>query len=112
MSVNVFLPLFLKPGDELEEGADITADELRELATDLDDRLQSTASILHKLRRDGWTAQTSLYAVSCAHEDVCTVDEAEARLRQLGIDPGDLTIDECDDEEDCVPEYILQEDEP
>src|SRR5208337_3168620 len=106
MSVSVFLPLFLKPGDELEEGADVTEVELQELALDLHDRVQTTASILSKLRRDGWTAQTSLYTVDCAHVDVSTAQQAEHRLRQLGIDPADLTIDECDDEEDCVPEYI------
>jgi hypothetical protein len=103
MAVNVCLPLFGNAGHELEEGARVTGQQLRTLADDLQERLRKAADTLDKLVGAGWTAQTALYDVLLRNDQVQTRAEAEQRLRELGIDPGELMIFEEMEEEE--PDY-------
>jgi hypothetical protein len=102
MGVTVCLPLFGEPGRELEEGSDLKGRRLRELATNLHERLDKAAADLDTLAAAGWTAQVALFDAILYHPQIATRADAEERLRALGVDPELLIIieDVEDDEED------------
>jgi hypothetical protein len=100
MSVTISLFLYSKPGQELEEGGDVTAAQLRALGQDLHSRLQSAANILDKLSGAGWEAEMGLYDVFLSHPYLNTAAAVEEKLQDLGIDPESVIIDEWPDEED------------
>ena len=103
MGVTVCLPLFGNPGHELEEGAPVRGDHLRNLAAELQERLQKAAERLDKLADAGWRTQAAMYEVILHHAAVQTREEASRRLQDLGIDPEELMIveDVEDDEDDA-----------
>jgi len=100
MGVTVCLPLFGNPGQELEEGTVVTGQHLRNVAAELQDRLQKAAEALDKLRAAGWSAQMAMFDVILLHREVQTRDEATRRLQALGIDPEELMIVEDVEEEE------------
>ena len=101
MGVTVCLPLFGNPGHELEEGAPIKGDHLRNLAVELQERLQQAAERLDKLTGAGWRTQAAMYEVILHHAAVATREEAARRLQDLGIDPEELMIvEDVEEEED------------
>jgi hypothetical protein len=102
MAVNVCLPLFGTPGRELEEGAAVRGQQLRELGDALRDRLHEAAAMLDKLAAAGWTTQLAMYEVFLLHDAVQTREEAVRRLRELEIDPEQLMIIEEVDEDDLA----------
>jgi hypothetical protein len=99
MAVTIMMYLFGKPGQELEEGAEVTPPQLRDLGRDLRARLEEAADIVEKLTGAGWDAQMTLYDVILSHPYVDTQAQAEEKLRDLGIDPERVLIDEWEDEE-------------
>ncbi|MCI0465135.1 MAG: hypothetical protein L0Z62_50075 [Gemmataceae bacterium] len=107
MSVLVSLWMFGKPGMELREGEDITADEIRALQQELFERLGRAAEIVEQMTAAGWDAQMSLYDVMLSHPYVRTEADARTRLDDLGIDPEEVHIDEFEDEEDFEDEEGL-----
>jgi hypothetical protein len=107
MSVFVSIWLFGKPGHELNEGESVTAEELRELAQELHDRLKESADIVEKLTRAGWDAHMALYDIHFSHPYLTTKTAAEEQFLSLGINLDRLCIDEWEDEED---EFIEEED--
>jgi hypothetical protein len=102
MAVNVCLPLFGNPGRELEEGAAIKGQQLRELGDTLRDRLHQAAATLDKLTAAGWTTQLAMYEVFLLHGAVQTRDAAIQRLRELEIDPEQFMIIEEVEEDDLA----------
>jgi hypothetical protein len=96
----VCLPLFGNPGRELEEGAAVRGKDLRTLAADLNERLLKAADDLDKLLADGWSAEVAMYEALLTHSAVATREDAERRVRALGIDPNGLMIVEEIDEDD------------
>ncbi len=100
MGVTVCMPLFGHPGRELDEGAAIKSKELRTLADALGERLRLCADMLYKLAADGWGNQVAMFDLILTHGHVATREEAEGRLRALGIDPELMLIVEDVDEDD------------
>ena len=100
MAVSLVLYLFGKPGVELNEGGAVTAQELRDLGQNLNERMREAADILEKLGGAGWEAQMALYDVHFYHPYIETATHAEEQLLSLGIDPERLAIDEWEDGED------------
>jgi hypothetical protein len=101
MAVNVCLPLFGNPGQELEEGRAVQPKQLRELAASLQERLQHAADALEKLQAAGWTTQLAMYEVILLHREVHTREEAARRLQELGIDPqGLMIVEEVEEDEE------------
>ena len=111
MGVTLMLFLFGKPGQELDEGEEVTAAQLRALGQSLQERLQETADIVEKLTGRGWEAQMALYDVFLSHPYIDTAAQAEAQLQDLGIDPERLIIDEWEDEEEGDWDEELEEEE-
>jgi len=102
MGVTVSLPLFGNPGRELEEGDPVRGRQLRDLARDLQERLDRAADLVDQLVLDGWTTAAAQFDVLLLHRDVQTQDQAVKRLRALGIDPEALMI--VEDVEDDAEE--------
>lgn len=100
MSVTLTMHLFGKPGWELNEGEQVTPQQLRALAEDLHGRLTEAADALEKLTAAGWDAQMTLYDVFLSHPYISTAAQAEEKLLDLGIDPKLVAIDELEDEEE------------
>ncbi len=100
MAVIISLPLFGPLGHELEEGSAVQGRQLRDLGTDLQDRLQRAAETLDRLAAEGWSARVALYDVLLARQGVETRDEATRQLTALGVNPEDLVIVEEIEEED------------
>jgi hypothetical protein len=97
MSVMVCLPLFGDPAHELE--GRVHSRDLRTLADSLRERLQHAADTLDKLTEAGWWAQVGAFDLMLSHPKVQTREQAEARLRSIGIDPMQLLIvEEIEDE--------------
>jgi hypothetical protein len=103
MSVTVSLFLFGKPGQELDEGDEVTPAQLRRLAADLHDRLSWAAETVEKMTGAGWEAEMSLYDIFLHHPYLTTQAAVEQKLLDLGIDLEQLHIDEWpdEDEEEC-----------
>jgi hypothetical protein len=100
MAVIISLPLFGPLGHELDEGSAVKGRQLRDLGTDLQDRLQQAAETLDRLAAEGWSARVALYDVLLSRQGVETRDEAVRQLTALGINPEDLVIVEEIEEED------------
>jgi hypothetical protein len=100
MGVTVCLPLFGSAGQELDEGAPLRGQQVRELAASLGERLLAAADLLDKLTAAGWSARVGLYDVLLTWEQVQTRAEAERRLREVGVDPEQVVIFEDVEEED------------
>ena len=100
MAVTAMIWLFGKPGHELEEGGEVTGQQIRDLGTHLNDRLQEVGDIVDKLTGAGWEAQVALYDVILSHPYVRTETEARTRLDDLGIDPDKVAIFEDEEEDD------------
>ena len=109
MSVMLMMYLFGKPGQELDEGEEVTPQQLRALAEDLHGRLTEAADIVEKLTAAGWEAQMTLYDVSLAHPYITTAAQAEEKLLNLGIDPKLVAIDEWEDEEEIEESEDFEE---
>jgi hypothetical protein len=86
MGVTVCLPLFGNPGHELEEGAKLRGQQLRDLAAALQERLTQAADTLDKLEAAGWSARLAAFDVLLSLAGVETREEAERRLRALGVE--------------------------
>jgi len=100
MGVTVCLPLFGNPGQELEEGTPIKGQHLRNLAEELQDRLEKAAETLDKLAGAGWSSRLAMFDIILLHREVQTHDEATRRLQALGIDPEEMMIVEDVEEEE------------
>jgi hypothetical protein len=100
VGVTVCLPLFGNPGHELDEGAAASGKDLRALADGIRERLYQAADWLDKLTADGWSGQNAMFDVILTHPQVHTREQAEARLRAVGIDPAQLLIVEDVEEEE------------
>jgi hypothetical protein len=100
MAVIISLPLFGPLGHELEEGSGVKGRQLRDLGTDLQDRLQRAAETLDRLAAADWSARVALYDVLLSRKGVETRAEALRQLTALGIDPEELVIVEEIEEED------------
>jgi hypothetical protein len=98
MGVNICLPLFGAPAHELEENPG--SKDLRELADALHQRLLAAAEILDRLTQDGWSSQPAMFELLLFHPGVETREQAEQRLRSVGIDPALLMIIEDVEEEE------------
>jgi hypothetical protein len=104
MAVSLMLFLYGKPGQELDEGAEVTAEQLRALGQSLQARLDEAADLVEKLTGAGWEVQMGLYDLMFSHPYIDTAAQAEERLEALGIDPEKVFIDEWEEEEDEEPE--------
>jgi hypothetical protein len=102
MGVTVCLPLFGPPGRELEEGSDVKGVQLRQLAAQLQERLNKAADSLEKLHAAGWSARVAMYDVILSRLGVETKEEAERRLNELGLIVEDFIIIEDVEEEEEV----------
>jgi len=100
MAVTLMVPLFGKPGQEIPEGSEVTAQELRALGQDLQARLQEAADVVEKLTGAGWEAQMLLYDICLSHPYMQTAVQAEEKLHDLGINPESVIIDEWPDEDE------------
>jgi hypothetical protein len=92
--VSVVLPLFSKPGQELNEGAPLTPKQLRDLGPDPHARLDKAAGLVETLAGAGWDALMSLSHVDLYHPTISSEAQARDHLRQLGIDPEEVAIEE------------------
>jgi hypothetical protein len=92
MGVTVCLPLFGSAGQELEEGALLKGEQLRELAAGLNERLLAAAELLDRLSAAGWSGRVALYDVILSCKGVETRAGAEQRLREVGADPEQFMI--------------------
>jgi hypothetical protein len=72
------------------------------LATALHERLDKAAGTLDTLAAAGWTAHVALFDSILHHPQLSTREDAEERLRSLGIDLEALIIVEDVDEEEEV----------
>ena len=104
MAVSLTLFLFGKPGQELPEGEEVTAQDLRTVGQSLKARLDEAADMVEKLTGAGWEVQMGLYDVFFSHPYIQTATQAEAKLQDLGIDPDHISIDEWEDEEEIGDE--------
>jgi hypothetical protein len=101
MSVTVTLPLFGNPGQELEEGASVKGQQLRELAAQLQERLARAADTLDRLAGAGWSTQLAMYDVILFHPHADTREEVVGQMQALGLDPEQLMIvEDVEEEED------------
>ena len=100
MGVTVSLPLFGEPGRELEQGSALNGRQLRELATALQERLDKAAATLDTLATAGWSAHVALFDALLHHPLIGTREDAELRLRAVGVDPEGLIIIEDVEDED------------
>jgi hypothetical protein len=102
MGVTVCLPLFGPPGRELEEGSDVKGVQLRQLAAQLQERLNKAAESLEKLHAAGWSARVAMYDVILSRLGVETKEVAEHRLGELGLAVEEFIIIEDVEEEEEV----------
>jgi hypothetical protein len=98
MGVVICLPLFGPPGREMEEGEAVEGRRLRELGSQLHERLERAADTLDRLTANGWTARVAMYDLILSQPGVDTQEEAGRRLRAIGVAPEELLIiEEVDD---------------
>ncbi len=100
MGVTVCLPLFGPPGRELDEGAALKGQQLRKLASELQERLSKAADHLDRLAAAGWSTRVAIYDVILTHSGVETKDEAVRLLGELGISTEELILIEDVEEEE------------
>jgi hypothetical protein len=92
MPVTVCLPLFAHPGKELNEGSAVTGKQLRDLAKELEDRLQKAARIVDRLLAAGWSTQMATSDILLVPPEVTSREETLQRLQALGINLEELLI--------------------
>jgi len=101
MGVVICLPLFGPPDRELEEQSTVQGRHLRTLAAQLNERLLRAADTLDQLTAHGWSARLAMFEVMLSQPGVETREEAERRLRAMGIAPEELfIIEEVDENEE------------
>jgi hypothetical protein len=101
MGVTVCLPLFGPPGRELEEGKAVNGQQLRNLATELYDRLHKAALMLDQLAASGWSTRVAIYDVILSRPGVETKEDAVRILGELGLAAEDFIIVEDVEDEDA-----------
>ena len=100
MAVSIMLHLFGKPAWELNrEGEAVEAAELRQLASELHDRLEAAADALERLTGKGWESMLTLYDVTFCHPYIYTEADAREKIADLGLDPDNFSYLESDEEE-------------
>ncbi len=87
MSTSVRLTLFAIPGEEIAEGTEVEANDLRVLANDLSVRLAQAADTVDRLRADGWDVQMGRFDLLCTHPEANNPKEAKALLKRINVDP-------------------------
>ncbi|MBL7184517.1 MAG: hypothetical protein ISS50_08735 [Anaerolineae bacterium] len=96
----VSIHLFLKPSWEMDiEDIDyIDPEILRRKGDELRERLHAAAEIVDKLQSDGWPMMSG-YGDTYDLEFIWEGDSesAERRLIELGIDPGEVGIEEVEE---------------
>jgi hypothetical protein len=92
--------LFGKPGQELNEGGEVTAGQIRALSQHLSERLEEVATVVEKLSGAGWEAQMGLYDVMLYNPYARTEADVRTRLDDLGIDPDTVSVLEFEDDEE------------
>jgi len=98
MGVEVDLFLFGKPEWEMNM-EEVSASEIREKGEELRERLSRIAEIMEKLENAGWErAGASLYSISF-YKDIA-IEDAKEELRQLGIDPEEVSLMEIEEEDE------------
>ena len=102
MSVTLMMYLFGKPGQEPDEGEEVTPQQLRQLGADLKGRLDEAADIIEKLTGAGWDAQMALYDILLSHPYITSAVQAEQQLQDLGIDPEKVHVEEWPDEDEEI----------
>lgn len=58
----------------------------------LNKRIQLCGQIVAQLERDGWKVQGFANGCWAQHSDIATEDQAELRLKSIGIDPKNVII--------------------
>jgi len=96
----VSIHLFLKPSWEMDiEGVDhIDPEILRRKGDQLRERLHAAAEIVDKLQSNGWPMMSgsgAIYDLEFVWE--ADRESAEKRLIELGIEPGDVGIEEVEE---------------
>ena len=99
--VTISLFLFGKPAWEIHqlEGSEVDRAILEEVAAcgkELDRRLSRASEVGTKLLGAGWQGVGLLYDIDF-HKAV-TLEEAEGQLKALGIEPGEVSVIEDDDD--------------
>lgn len=79
MGVTICLPLFGPPGRELDEGAALMGQQLRNLATELHERLHNAADTLDRLAAAGWSTRVAMYDVILTRQEIETKEDAVRR---------------------------------
>ena len=88
------IPLFLKPGWELGEGADADPESLRNLGVELKNRLDRAGDIVDGLHGRGWNASIGMYDVWATKD--CSWEESMGDFEALGLDQVALCLEEID----------------
>jgi hypothetical protein len=85
--------LFLPPGWELGEGAEVDERALRALGDDLAGRCRRAADTLAALRSRGWRLRLGRYDVVATKS--CSRADAMRDFLRLGLDPVGLALEEA-----------------
>lgn len=101
MGVTICLPLFGPPGRELDEGAALMGQQLRNLATELHERLHNAADTLDRLAAAGWSTRVAMYDVILTRQEIETKEDAVRRLAELGLAAEEFLIIEDVEDEDA-----------
>jgi hypothetical protein len=106
MSVTISLWLFGKPAHELNaEGEAVEPAQIRALAQDIHDRLDTVADALEKLTAAGWDGSVALYDIHLSHPYIDTEADARTKVEDLGLDPELFSYMEWEDEEEEMEEF-------
>ena len=97
--------LFLPPGWELGENAEVDAGAVRALGDDLAGRCRCAAATLAGLRSRGWRLHLGRYDVVATKP--CSRAEAMRDFLRLGLDPVGLALEEdAGDDEAGAPSAV------
>jgi hypothetical protein len=101
MPAKVNLPLFALPFHELNRaghvGEPVDPEEISRLGVALHERLKAASGVLERLSEGGWDNALVPVGIDFYHPKVLTREDAETRLRQLGLDPRQFSIVEDDE---------------
>jgi hypothetical protein len=92
MSASVRFTLFAIPGEEIAEGTEVDANDLRVLANDLSVRLTQAADLVERLRADGWDVQMGRFDLVCTHPEAVNAKEAKTLLKRINLDPRQFQV--------------------
>jgi hypothetical protein len=96
--VSIDLPLYGKPGWELDEGTTPSAQQLREHGQALLKLMDNAADAVERLMAAGWTVEVSLYDLSFhPPEGITTAAEVKEVLVRAGLDAAAFSIVELDE---------------